>query len=416
VSGQSRGLMPGWRWVRFGEVVELVRETCRDPVSEGIERVVGIEHIEPDDLRIASWASSEEVTTFTQRFRRGQVLFARRRAYQRKVAIAEFDGICSGDIYVFEAKGALLPALLPFICQTTRFFEHAVGNAAGSLSPRTKWESLAALEIPLPPLDEQAVILRSLSSAEETLQANRILAISLEGVLASISERYSTAFGAHLDDSGTVRAAELPNGWRLASIAELCAGRGGGMTLGPFGSDLIAADYAHPSGVPVVFVADVTRAGFKYTSHKFVSVPKAKDLAAHEAAPGDVLVTKMGWPPGEACVVPAEAPVTIITADIVRARVSRSLVLPEYLSMVINSNWGQHQIVRIAPGTTRPKFTLRDFEKIRVATPPVSVQEGACQRVSEIRLQMDECGARVRSLKDLRHALAERLLGGGYVY
>lgn len=73
--------------------------------------------------------------TFTNVFKPGQVLFGKRRAYQRKVAVADFSGVCSGDIYVLEPKGdALLPELLPFICQTDAFFDHAVGTSAGSLS------------------------------------------------------------------------------------------------------------------------------------------------------------------------------------------------------------------------------------------------------------------------------------------
>jgi hypothetical protein len=44
----------------------------------------------------------------------------------------------------------LLPELLPFICQTDAFFDHAVGTSAGSLSPRTNWTSLADFEFALP--------------------------------------------------------------------------------------------------------------------------------------------------------------------------------------------------------------------------------------------------------------------------
>ena len=72
--------------------------------------------------------------TFTNVFQPGQVLFGKRRAYQRKVAVADFAGVCSGDIYVLETKDTqiLLPELLPFICQTDAFFDHAVGTSAGS--------------------------------------------------------------------------------------------------------------------------------------------------------------------------------------------------------------------------------------------------------------------------------------------
>jgi type I restriction enzyme, S subunit len=74
-------------------------------------------------------------TTFTRCCRLGQVLFGKRRAYQRKVAVAEFDAVVSGDIYVLTSKGdRLLPELLPFLCLSERFFQHAVGTFAGSLS------------------------------------------------------------------------------------------------------------------------------------------------------------------------------------------------------------------------------------------------------------------------------------------
>src|SRR5690606_15253890 len=118
-------LKPSSKRVKFGQVVRLNRETCKDPASEGIERVIGLEHLEPGDLRVRSWADVSDGTTFTNRVRSGQVLFGKRRAYQRKLAVADFDAICSGDIYVFESADPtrLLPELLPYICQTDAFFE-----------------------------------------------------------------------------------------------------------------------------------------------------------------------------------------------------------------------------------------------------------------------------------------------------
>ena len=140
-----------WTRVAFGDVVRLVRERSSDPESDGFDLYVGLEHLDPSDLTIRRWGNVMDGTTFTNVFRAGQVLFGKRRAYQRKVAVADFDGVCSGDIYVLESKNErLLPELLPFICQTDRFFEHAIGTSAGSLSPRTNWDNLAAFQLALP--------------------------------------------------------------------------------------------------------------------------------------------------------------------------------------------------------------------------------------------------------------------------
>jgi type I restriction enzyme S subunit len=165
-----------WRTVKFGDVVKLSKARSQNPLADGIDRYVGLEHLEPGDLRVRSWGDVADGTTFTNVFKPGQVLFGKRRAYQRKVAVADFTGVCSGDIYVFETQdtSVLLPELLPFICQTDAFFDHAVGTSAGSLSPRTNWTSLADFEFLLASLTEQKRILGLLNSIEEAIESYQI--------------------------------------------------------------------------------------------------------------------------------------------------------------------------------------------------------------------------------------------------
>ena len=126
----SDGLKKEWTKVAFGDVVRLVKERSSDPAADGFEQYVGLEHLDPGELKIRRWGDIADGTTFTSVFRAGQVLFGKRRAYQRKLAVADFDGVCSGDIYVFEPKNSkLLPELLPFICQTDNFFEYVHFNS-----------------------------------------------------------------------------------------------------------------------------------------------------------------------------------------------------------------------------------------------------------------------------------------------
>ncbi len=142
-------LRPRWKMVKFGDVVKNSNLVERNPVVAGIERIVGLEHIETENLHIRRWNSPEGETSFARKFVPGQTLFGKRRAYQRKAAFAEFEGICSGDILTFESKNPklLLPELLPFICQTDAFFNYALGTSAGSLSPRTSWSVLQAYKV-----------------------------------------------------------------------------------------------------------------------------------------------------------------------------------------------------------------------------------------------------------------------------
>ncbi len=179
-----------WTRVAFGDVVRLSKARTKDPEAEGYERVVGLEHIDPGDLRIRRWADIADGTTFTSVFKPGQVLFGKRRAYQRKVAVADFAGVCSGDIYVLEpSSDALMPELLPFICQTDAFFDHAVGTSAGSLSPRTNWKSLASFEFMLPPLQEQSRLLEVLVAANEYRDGLTRVAASAAMAMRSLSKK-----------------------------------------------------------------------------------------------------------------------------------------------------------------------------------------------------------------------------------
>ena len=163
-----------WKKYRFDEVCRQVNEATKDPTAEGLDHVIGLEHIEPNNLHITHWDTLEKETTFTRKFKKGQVLFGRRRAYQRKVAYAEFDGICSGDILVFEAiEKVMLPELLPFLIQSEGFFQKALATSAGSLSPRTKFKELADYEFLLPPKAEQKRMAELLWAADEVVEKEK---------------------------------------------------------------------------------------------------------------------------------------------------------------------------------------------------------------------------------------------------
>lgn len=177
----------GRQKVKFGDVVRNVNQTELDPLAAGIERYVGLEHIEPENLHIKSWGLIEEGTSFTKLFKEGQVLFGKRRSYQGKVAVAEFDGICSGDILVFEADGKnLIPELLPFIVQSQGFFDYALSTSAGSLSPRTSWTHLKEYEFPLPPKEEQKKIAEILWAANKQTEAWMSAYMSMEKAVDTI--------------------------------------------------------------------------------------------------------------------------------------------------------------------------------------------------------------------------------------
>lgn len=159
--------------VCLGDVANERKENCK--TNEYIDHIVGLEHLIPQEVTLTQWAENIE-NTFTKVFHKGDVLFGRRRAYLKKAAVAPFDGICSGDITVIEAKpNKIVPELLPFIIQNDNLFDFAVEKSAGSLSPRVKWSHLQNYEFELPDLNKQRELAELLWAAEKTKQTYKRL-------------------------------------------------------------------------------------------------------------------------------------------------------------------------------------------------------------------------------------------------
>ena len=242
--------------VLLGDVAVEHKETCKG--SKDGYPIIGLEHLIPEEITLTSWDEGSE-NTFTKMFRKGNVLFGRRRAYLKKAAVAPFDGICSGDITVIEAKpDRILPELLPFIIQNDALFDFAVGKSAGSLSPRVKWEHLKNYEFELPDMDKQKELAALLWAMDETKK-------SYQKLIAATDELVKSQF---IEQFGDPKS--NPLSWPTATIGEICDVKSG--------TTLPAAKESEGGEIAYIKVADMNIPGNeKYitTSTKFVSVATA---------------------------------------------------------------------------------------------------------------------------------------------
>lgn len=190
---------------------EFARESKKD--FNGSKKdipIVGLEHLNPSEMLFSNYDLNTE-HTFTKSFSKGQVLFGRRRAYLKKAAFAEFDGICSGDITVIEAiPGKVLPELLPFIIQNDKLFDFAISRSVGGLSPRVKWKDLAEFEFDLPSLAEQKKLADKLWAAYRLKESYKKLLASMDKLAES---RFLEMFGDPVLN---------PYGFEVKNMGEVC--------------------------------------------------------------------------------------------------------------------------------------------------------------------------------------------------
>ena len=370
-----------WSRVRFDDVVENLNETC-DPAEAGLERVIAMEHLEPGSLHIRAWGNVADGTTFTRRCRPGQLLFGKRRAYQRKVAVAEFDAVVSGDIYVLAPKGErLLPELLPFLCLSERFFQHAVGTSAGSLSPRTNWSSLASFEFDLPPLDQQRRIAEILWAVDESLQQAIALAKSVENAKSATVEEH---FNRSLENKLNVQP--------LEAVAKVSYG----ITLGGYRKTLQIER-------PYLRVANVQRNAFDLSEVKTINCAE-NEIGRFELADGDVLIVEghaSVTEIGRAAVWRSAESGTLHQNHLIRARCSEPLI-PEYLNLCINGGVGREYFrsrAKSSSGLNTINSTV--VKEFPVPKTPVRTQETLIAEISKFDASLSSIEVNQGSLRNL---------------
>lgn len=166
----EKQMKAGWQTWRFEQMATNVNVRIDNPSESGMEHYVGLEHLDHDSLRIRRWGSPSDVEAGKLFFKTGDIIFAKRRAYQRKLGVAEFDGICSAHAMVLRAKPeVVLTEFLPFFMQSDLFMNRAIEISVGSLSPTINWKTMAVQEFSLPPMNEQRRIAEVLESSEQLI-------------------------------------------------------------------------------------------------------------------------------------------------------------------------------------------------------------------------------------------------------
>jgi type I restriction enzyme S subunit len=379
----------GWKRVRFGDVVENCAETC-DPQEAGLERFIAMEHLEPGSLHIRSWGNVADGTTFARRCRPGQVLFGKRRAYQRKVAVAEFEAVVSGDIYVLKPKNeSLLAELLPYLCLSERFFEHAVGTSAGSLSPRTNWSSLARFEFDLPPLDQQRRIAEILWAVDDSLRANDRLELLLreyrQALLDSIALKYAAAHALTPLDSA------------IEQGRPICYG-------------ILMPGLGIENGIPVIKVRDFPD-GYIREEDLLQTTPEIEaSFKRSRLSSGDLIISIRGTI-GRIAEVPPTLDGANITQDTARLSIS-----PEhnrgYLRAILESRFVERQIQSRITGLAVKGINIGELRQIQIPLPSRRIQDEIAEKLSTISSTQKAIAANLVQIRNVMATNIENLLGG----
>jgi type I restriction enzyme, S subunit len=394
---------PGWKHVKFGDIVENVSVRV-NPADAKTDVYVGFEHLDPETLHLRRWGHPSDVTGQKLAFKKGDVIFGRRRAYQRKLAVAEFDGICSAHALVVRAKPKMiLPEFLPFFLQSDMFMERAIEISVGSLSPTINWKTLRVQGFPLPPLEEQKRIAEIFWAADEAYsQQNKSLG-NLMSAKLTLMNRLTTK-GVREAKTHHTRIGRIADNWDVMTIEDITS-------LCQYGLSIPL----HESGqYPILRMMNFDDGRIIANELKYVDLNDSV-FSTFKLQKGDILFNRTNSADlvGKVGIFELEGNF-VFASYLVRLRANERKVLPDYLNFYLNSELGQRRLLAYAtPGVSQTNISAGNLKKVLVPIPPLEEQQGIVSRLKKVESIKALFRQHIQNSKTFLSALINNLIVRG---
>ncbi len=383
--------MTKWKTVKLSDVAYQVADRVDNPSTSGYDRFVGLDHFVSGEFRISKWGTTNDLISAMKLFKAGDTLFARRNAYLKRVSMVDFDGICSGDAIVIRNNEKMIDGFLPLILNTDHFWEHAIANAAGSMSKRVRVEDLMKYEFPLPPMDEQRRIADLLWAADDAIVEYQNLLSTLESLELSLVSKHT----------------QSKDGWQNKQIKEF-ADVSYGLTVDSSRRRLAMER-------PYLSVANVWRNSFDFTEVKNIGFLDGDDKR-YSLQVNDVLVVEGHANVneiGRAALWAGQIPSCLHQNHILKIRIRDDKdVHPKFLLTFINSPTGK-SYMRSRAKSTSGLNTINStvLNTMEISIPPFKEQEEILEIIGEVEKTREITNAHIENSFALKKQLLSSSLG-----
>lgn len=369
--------------VKFGDIVRDVKINI-DRTNNPYEHYVAGDHMDSEDLtiyRFGNFATDDVGPAFTRLFKPGQVLYGSRRTYLKKVAVANFEGICANTTFVLESKDETIfdSRLLPFIMLSDAFTRWSISHSKGSTNPYVLFSDLADYEFDLPSIEEQKTLADKLWAAYHLKESYKKLLFATEEMVKS---QFIEMFG---------------NGnWEQKCLGEVGTfKRGGGFQK---------SDYVE-RGIPCIHYGQIHTIFGPFICSHISEISSDLEPRTKFASKGDLIIAITSEDVEGSCKSTAwlgDYPVAVGG----HAAIFNHCMNPLYMSFFFKSTLFNHAKMEYVHGTKVFEIRPDDIAKILVPCPPMSLQE----QFSTIAEQSEKSGFELRKSIDAIDAVIKSLI------
>ena len=292
--------------------------------------------------------------------------------------------------HVLRAKDNLNIAYLSYYLNYNDLNSHITGTTRGKLTK----SALSNIEILLPELEKQNIIVEILDKAQQLIDKRKKQIESLDELVKS---QFIEMFG-DKDKYTYIKIEQLVS--NKSDIVD-----------GPFGSNLKTVDYVD-DGVRVIQINNIGESNFRDKNKKYITEEKYKSLLKHSVVPGDIVVAKMGEPIGRACILPDYISRAVIVADCMKIRPNLAIINRKYLEFLLNTEEVKAQFRKYSQGSTRVRLNLTMLRQIKVLYPPIELQNQFADFVKQVDKLKFEMEKSLKELEDNFNSLMQKAFKG----
>ena len=385
-----------WQKIELNEILSISSKKFNPISNNENKKCVELEHLSQETGKLLGYTNSSEQQSIKNSFEEGQILFGKLRPYLKKFWKAEFEGVCSSEIWVMNGKKVKNDFLF-YLVQTEKFNQIA-NVSSGSKMPRADWNYMSEIPFDIPPLKEQEKIAEILTTWDE--------AITKQTELLRAKELQKKALMQKLL-SGEVRFDGFSDKWEEVRLGEI--GNSFNGLSGKTGEDFGIGEAKYITYKNI----------FNYSKIKldiFENVQISNDEKQNLVQFGDIFFTVSSETPeevGMSSVLLDNVSNTYLNSFCFGYRLNNFNTLDPYFArFYFRSFQMRDKISRLAQGSTRFNLSKNEIMKLKIKLPSLPEQQKIAEVLSladdEINLLKNE----LEELKLQKKALMQKLLTG----
>jgi len=380
-----------WQTKKIGGTFDRITDSIV-PTNRPDEefRFIGLENIESGtgNLQEMKLILGKIIRSNKTIFKKGDVLYGKLRPNLNKVWLAEFDGICSTDIWALRAKPTqIIPCLLAALLRQSKIVNQVSAGMSGANLPRANKDAFDNIAISLPPLEIQKKIVGRLDGIAEAQKVN-------DQLIEKTDELFQSLLHRELDAS--------TKDWEMKRIQDIAEVRSG------FGFPMSFQGSNH-GAIPFYKVSDMNLPDNEIimsVHNHSITESQVETLKYNPAPAGTIIFPKIGAAIGtnKKRILSRES----LYDNNVMGLIPNKNVLSQYLYFWLL----KFNISLWASESMPPSIKKSAVEKFIISLPPIKVQKQIVAKLDAVQQYKTQLLAQKTKLKELFDSVLAKSMKG----